>query len=68
MDVLSPQLAMYLAGAALFGAVVAWLILSQFNKKRSADAAEDWQGKVESGGGSWRVINDLDRLERILSN
>jgi hypothetical protein len=27
---------------------------------------EDWQHKVESGGGSWRVINDLDRLDRIL--
>jgi hypothetical protein len=27
---------------------------------------EDWQRKVESGGGTWRVINDLDRLDRIL--
>jgi hypothetical protein len=27
---------------------------------------EEWQTKVESGGGRWRVINDLDRLERIL--
>jgi hypothetical protein len=27
---------------------------------------EDWQQRVESGGGTWRVINDLDRLERIL--
>ncbi|MGH6943844.1 MAG: vWA domain-containing protein [Geminicoccaceae bacterium] len=27
---------------------------------------EDWQHRVESGGGSWRVINDLDRLDRIL--
>jgi hypothetical protein len=27
---------------------------------------EDWQRKVESGGGSWRVLNDLDRLDRIL--
>ena len=27
---------------------------------------EEWQGRVESGGGTWRVINDLDRLERIL--
>jgi hypothetical protein len=27
---------------------------------------ESWQNRVESGGGSWRVINDLDRLERIL--
>ena len=28
----------------------------------------DWQTKVESGGGEWRVINDLDRLEEILLN
>jgi VCBS repeat-containing protein len=28
---------------------------------------EDWQRKVESGGGSWRVVNDLDRLDRVLS-
>ena len=27
---------------------------------------EDWQRRVELGGGSWRVINDLDALERIL--
>ena len=27
---------------------------------------EHWQGRVESGGGTWRVINDLDRLDRIL--
>jgi hypothetical protein len=27
---------------------------------------ETWQSRVESGGGSWRVINDLDRLDQIL--
>jgi hypothetical protein len=27
---------------------------------------EHWQSRVEAGGGTWRVINDLDRLERIL--
>lgn len=27
---------------------------------------EDWQRRVESGGGNWRVINDLDRLDRII--
>ena len=26
---------------------------------------EDWRGKVESGGGQWKVINDLERLENI---
>ncbi len=29
---------------------------------------EEWQGRVESGGGTWRVVNDMDRLERILEN
>lgn len=28
----------------------------------------EWQDKIESGGGQWRVINDLDRLERLLVN
>ena len=27
---------------------------------------DDWKKKVESGQGTWRVINDLDRLERLL--
>jgi hypothetical protein len=29
---------------------------------------ESWQQRVEEGGGSWRVINDMDRLERIITN
>ena len=31
------------------------------------DRLDDWQRRVEEGGGSWRVINDMDRLERIIS-
>lgn len=27
---------------------------------------QQWQGRVEGGGGQWRVINDLDRLEALL--
>lgn len=26
---------------------------------------EEWQRRIEEGGGSWRVINDMDRLENI---
>jgi hypothetical protein len=26
----------------------------------------DWQKRVEDGGGSWRLLNDLERLDRIL--
>ena len=29
---------------------------------------ENWQNRVEGGGGQWVVINDMDRLERILVN
>ena len=29
---------------------------------------ENWQTRVEEGGGQWVVINDMDRLERILVN
>ncbi len=27
---------------------------------------ENWQQRIESGEGSWRVINDLDRLDTLL--
>jgi hypothetical protein len=27
-----------------------------------------WQERVESGGGKWQVINDLDRIDSILTN
>lgn len=27
---------------------------------------EAWRARVESGGGNWRVVNDLERLENIL--
>ena len=30
------------------------------------DRLEMWRTKVESGGGEWRVINDMSRLEKIL--
>ena len=30
------------------------------------DRLEAWQGRVESTGGNWRVINDLDGLEGLL--
>mgnify|MGYP002624207037 CR=1 FL=1 len=29
------------------------------------DRLENWQTKVESGGGTWKVINDLERLDPI---
>ena len=31
------------------------------------DRLEEWRMKIESGGGEWRVINDMARLEKILA-
>lgn len=28
---------------------------------------ENWRNKVEASGGSWRVINDLDRVEALIN-
>ena len=30
------------------------------------DRLANWQQRVESGGGSWQVVNDLERLEKVL--
>ncbi len=32
------------------------------------DRLSAWQNRVEQAGGKWRVINDLDRLERLFSS
>jgi hypothetical protein len=29
------------------------------------DRLAEWESRVQQGGGQWRVINDLDRLERL---
>jgi hypothetical protein len=29
---------------------------------------EQWRHRVEEGGGTWRVINDLERLDKILAS
>ena len=34
--------------------------------KEYMDRLANWRLKVESGGGTWRVINDMGRLEKIL--
>ena len=35
--------------------------------RKYMDRVKDWKGKVEQGQGQWRVVNDLERLERILN-
>jgi hypothetical protein len=35
--------------------------------KQYMQRVEEWRQKVETGGGHWRVINDLERLDHIFS-
>jgi hypothetical protein len=37
-----------------------------FDPREYLSRLEAWRVKVEQGGGRWRVINDLDRLEGLL--
>jgi len=32
------------------------------------DRVENWKARVEAGGGNWRIINDLSRLDNILGS
>ena len=36
--------------------------------KQYMQRVEEWREKVESGGGHWRVINDLERLDNIFTH
>lgn len=36
--------------------------------KQYLERVKQWRGKVEKGGGRWRVINDLERLDHIFAN
>lgn len=38
----------------------------QIDPRRYQQRLEEWRGRVERGGGVFQVVNDLERLERIL--
>jgi len=37
-----------------------------FDPRQYLSRLDEWRTRVEKGGGHWRVINDLDRLEGLL--
>lgn len=36
------------------------------NPREYLDRLDSWSAKIEEGGGEWKVVNDLERLDRIL--
>jgi len=37
-----------------------------FDPREYMSRLDNWRQKVEKGGGHWRVINDIDRLDGLL--
>lgn len=55
-----------LNGVSVVALNVTKLRSDNIDPREYLDRMADWQEKVESGGGSWKVVNDLERLEAIL--
>ncbi len=39
-----------------------------YNPQEYLNRVEDWKARVEGGGGTWRVTNDMDQLEKVFLN
>ncbi len=40
----------------------------QVDPRKYLDRLANWEKRVTAGGGTWRVINDLERLEKLLAD
>jgi len=66
---MSPQLALYLAGAALAGVIIAWLLLRLAQRRKLKDQAEEWQGNIDNVVRIRdRLINEAEALHTTIDN
>lgn len=56
-----------LSGVQVAALNVTKLRSDNVNPKEYLDRLNNWEQKVVRGGGRWRVINDLERLDRLLT-
>jgi hypothetical protein len=62
------DIALQLGGFEVVALNVTKLRSDNLDPRKYLDRLDEWRRRVEEGGGSWRVINDLDRLERLLTS
>ncbi len=55
-----------LSGVQVVALNVTKLRSDQIDPREYMDRLEQWRSKVEDGGGTWRVINDLDRIDGVI--
>ncbi|MEE9253825.1 MAG: VWA domain-containing protein [Pseudomonadales bacterium] len=55
-------------GVSVVALNVTKLRSDNIDPRQYLDRLEAWKSRVESGGGIWRVINDLDHLEKLIDS
>ncbi|MDH5611687.1 MAG: VWA domain-containing protein [Gammaproteobacteria bacterium] len=56
------------AGVTVTALNVTKLRSDNVDPREYLDRLADWKSRVESNGGAWRVVNDLERIEGLLQN
>lgn len=57
-----------LEGYSVVALNVTKLSSDQVDPREYLDRLANWEKRVTAGGGTWRVINDLERLEKLLAD
>jgi hypothetical protein len=60
------DLPLHLDGFDVVALNVTKLRSDNFDPRQYLTRLEEWKLKVKKGGGHWRVVNDLDRLDGLL--
>jgi len=60
------DIALQLQGFSVVALNVTKLRSDNIDPREYLDRLNNWTERVESGGGSWQVVNDLERLETVL--
>ena len=56
-----------LSGYKVIALNVTKLRADNIDPRKYLDRVDGWKQRVESGGGEWKVVNDLERLEMMLT-
>lgn len=63
MDLLNPQLALLLLGAAVLGGLLAWVLLAQMHRRQLEARTDDWQDRIDNLARTRdRLLNEADSL------
>jgi hypothetical protein len=61
------EIPLMLSGYRVVALNVTKLSVDNVDPRKYLDRLDGWKQRVESGGGQWKVLNDLERLESLLT-